>query len=582
MSCPGRGGGGALSSYTLRRVGAATTLLLLLAACPSTTSTVRVPNNVTSGGNVSVEDPWLAPLREAERAFAEGDYGGAKRLLQDAVPPREPDAQRRFRDVLVLSSFLTGDFAGAENAFRALSAPSVDLREQLTRFLDARVAPGATVGLSLSADTSTALGAYAVRRAVADLVDLGRGREAAELARGVLDEGVADGALADELLHLLHRLDARQGGVAWKVGVLLPLSGPYQRIGQSALRSLKLALMDAPGDRVALTVRDSAGDARVAAEKAEELIVDERVALLFGPVGAHESAEVVTVAQDYGVPCLVLSAVADLLPTESSSWTFRVRVTDRREVQEVARFAMTDLGSRTFAVLHPDTAYGRELAAFFRDAVSRGGASPLASIPYPPDTTDFRKPVAALRAATKGTALDALFIPDRGESARRIGTYLRAAGVRLRTAPDAKGLQLLGASGWLDARVLDPAEGNTDNAVFAAPFFPDPTDARARTFAATFAERYAVDPTPFEAEVYDSARVVLDALERSDGGAGRAELREAIARTTGFLGVTGVISMLETGESDHAPVLLTVDGDQIRMRASEAEERVLRKRAGTP
>jgi ABC-type branched-subunit amino acid transport system substrate-binding protein len=143
-------------------------------------------------------------------------------------------------------------------------------------------------------------------------------------------------------------------------------------------------------------------------------------------------------------------------------------------------------------------------------------------------------------------------------------------------------VQLIGGSGWLDPRVIDPGEGNTDNALFTAAFFPDAGDARARAFVDAFIARYAVGPTPFEAEAYDSARLALDALSRSEGGANRDALRAALLDTSGFVGVTGVLSMLESGQADRPLVMLTVQGDQIRLRGSEEEEKVIRAQGYAP
>ena len=46
-----------------------------------------------------------------------------------------------------------------------------------------------------------------------------------------------------------------------KIGVLLPLSGPFQEIGQSFLRAIQLALFDIDNKKIKIYPKDSQGNA---------------------------------------------------------------------------------------------------------------------------------------------------------------------------------------------------------------------------------------------------------------------------------------------------------------------------------
>lgn len=513
----------------------------------------------------------------AEGLIEDGEYREALTQLDGVAQPADLVPRARWRDATVVAAFHVGDLARVKETFAAASEPGADWEERLEALLDARIERGVAVRLAMGVDPEAPLGRYVVRRAVIELLDQGREEEAAALLRALLDGGVTDLTLRGELEGHLRRIEARAAGTAWKVGVLLPLSGPYQAIGQSALRSVQLAINDARSPAM-LAVRDTRGDAARAAEGAEGLVLDDGVAAVLGPVGARETAEAAGVLQELAVPHVVLSSVSELVGSEDV-WGFRLRATDRQIVSEVLRRAAV-MGIKTVAILHPDSSYGREMAVIARDTATTLGLTPVASVPYPAGTTDFREPIKSLRRAVGGTMPDALFVPDSGDTARRLGSYLRAAGVQLRTAPGVRGMQLLGVSGWLDPRLIDPAERTTDNAVFSAPFFPDPSDPRARAFVDAFMAGFAVGPTPFEAETYDSVRVLLDAMSRAGGGADREALRQALRDTSGFVGVTGVLSIREDGTAARMLPVLTVDGDVIRLRGSEDEERAVRAAGG--
>ena len=68
-----------------------------------------------------------------------------------------------------------------------------------------------------------------------------------------------------------------------KIGVLLPLSGEYQNIGESFLKSIQLALYDISNKNIKIYPKDSKGNAFAAYEAAKEL--DEKgIEIVIGPI----------------------------------------------------------------------------------------------------------------------------------------------------------------------------------------------------------------------------------------------------------------------------------------------------------
>ena len=74
-----------------------------------------------------------------------------------------------------------------------------------------------------------------------------------------------------------------------KVGVLLPLSGEFQNIGESFLKSIQLALYDISNKNIKIYPKDSKGNALNAYESAKEF-EDEGIEIVIGPV-FYESLE---------------------------------------------------------------------------------------------------------------------------------------------------------------------------------------------------------------------------------------------------------------------------------------------------
>jgi branched-chain amino acid transport system substrate-binding protein len=414
--------------------------------------------------------------------------------------------------------------------------------------------------------------------------DLPGAKEAAARARASTEAGVAADADA-----LLSELAARDQVEPRRLGVILPLSGQYQKLGEAALEGIQLGVAATPG--VKLVVRDSAGDAAQAAVEAEKLVLEKHVIALLGPIGELESRAVAEVAARFRVPHVVLTSApesVDGLPT-----SHRIRLSTAELAAAVARYAVTDLGIQRVGILYPENSTGSRSMAAFWDEIVRLGGEVRAVEGYAADQRDFKAPIQALIGAGKpGTGtfdFDALFIPDDALSVKRLVPFLKYWDLAIRTSPGMASttrrpaVQLLGTAGWNHVSVVDRGENLTENAIFADGFAHDPDEARSDGFARAFFGRYRRKPSSFHAEVHDATALLAQAIMKVDGTdqAARDALLEAIRATRHFAGVTGTIAVLDSGSVVRAPRLLTVDLDTIRPRLSEGEEKAMRQRRDT-
>jgi ABC-type branched-subunit amino acid transport system substrate-binding protein len=396
---------------------------------------------------------------------------------------------------------------------------------------------------------------------------------------------LGDGGTAAEAKALLDEATARAEVDPRAVGVLLPLSGDYQRIGEGALEALQLALADHPGVR--LVVRDTKGDAETARAMARELAVTGKVAALLGPVGEKEARAAAEVAARYGVPQVLLTSAPEA--ARGLAGVFRARLSGADQAEALARHVVSALDVTRVALLWPDAAAAERASFAFWDEVERLGGEVRAAGSYRPGEKDFGPSLKALLgASTPGTGsfdFDGLLLPDDALSVRRLVPFLKYWDVHVRTAPDLRGtarrpaVQILGGAGWNHPSVIDRGDGLTDNAVFVDAWAHDPADPAGDAFARAFFERYRRKPSAFHAEVRDAAALLIEALrgvEARDHSA-RVAVREALASRGPFEGVGGPLVAAQEGRLERAPVLLTIEGDRIRPRLPEDEEAALRR-----
>lgn len=75
-------------------------------------------------------------------------------------------------------------------------------------------------------------------------------------------------------------------------------------------------------------------------------------------------------------------------------------------------------------------------------------------------------------------------------------------------------------------------------------------------FASDYRKRYGAEPTPSAAYTFDAVNIVVQAVR--EVGLNRAELRDAIAGVSGYIGVTGSVTWDNAGGNQAKPTLVTI------------------------
>jgi branched-chain amino acid transport system substrate-binding protein len=192
-------------------------------------------------------------------------------------------------------------------------------------------------------------------------------------------------------------------------------------------------------------------------------------------------------------------------------------------------------GVTRFAVLAPDSGYGKALSAAFVDEVGRGGGTIVASTPYKPDTKSFAAIVSKLPGGW-----DAIFVPEDAATLALIAPALDAAGLKprplgTRKLRNGRPILLLSTAENLTAAFATDAARHAEGALLAPGFYPDDQDPASKAFVDRFIAAYGRAPGFIEAYAYDAAQLAAAA-----GGGGRAGLAGALPRVQ-RVGLTGAI-----------------------------------------
>ncbi len=376
---------------------------------------------------------------------------------------------------------------------------------------------------------------------------------------------------------LMTELGGEVGDVAGtKIGVIVPLSGKYSVYGESVLHGVECAagvFEPCVGPAGAsIIVRDSESEAGGAVRGVEELAAEGVVAII-GPLLSAGAVEAAARAQELGVPMISVSQRDGT--AEAGDFVFRNSVSDSSEISTLADHAVNRLKLRRFFVIYPPSKKGSEYRALFTEAVRALGGTVVGSQSFSPSRAggvvdELRGRYLAeqqMAMAEDGAAgepmidlsatgeFDALFVPD----SVGVASYVTQR-MSLSASGSARTFTLLGISRWDDQGLVSRA--GVKSGYFVDSFYKNSQEEPVAGFVSRFTRAYGVAPTMLEALGYDSMRILLSAVQEK-GAVRRDSIREALARTQGFPGVTGKTSFDSQGNASKEMWVLRIRDGRI-------------------
>ena len=327
-----------------------------------------------------------------------------------------------------------------------------------------------------------------------------------------------------------------------KVGIYGDLSGQTSSFGQSTKNGVLMAIDEINaagginGRKVEWVMEDDQGQPQQASTVVAKLINQDRVHAILGEVASTNSLAAAPKAQEAKVPMITPSSTNPKV-TQVGDYIFRVCFTDDFQGAVAAKFAANTLKAKTAAVLGDfQSDYSKGMSQYFVQEFTGSGGRIVSQQTYTQTDADFKGQLTAIRAA----APDVIFVPGYYGQVGVISKQAKELGI---TAP------LLGGDGW-DAPQLWDLGGTALNGAYMVNHYSvdDPSPA-VQKFVAAYKAKYAgVAPDAIAALGYDAMNVLADAIKRA-GTTDSAKLRDAIAQTKGFPGVTGSININESRDA---------------------------------
>ncbi|QAY75354.1 penicillin-binding protein activator [Sphingosinicella sp. BN140058] len=309
-----------------------------------------------------------------------------------------------------------------------------------------------------------------------------------------------------------------------RIAVLVPLTGGNAGVGQSIANAANLALLDSGGDRIRITVYDTAKGAETAANQA----VADGNRLFLGPLLAEDVRAAAPIASRARIPVVAFSNDASV----AGAGTYLMGFTPAQSISRVVRYARSE-GVERFAALTPAGVYGRRAGQAMIDAVNRGGGRLVGMQSFDRGIPGLRSAIVKLN--TQGT-WDAIVIADSGRTAI-------TAAPTLRNGPSGSA-RILGTELWSTETDLGKTPG------LRGAWYAAPSDAMFEQLRTRYRARYGANPYRLASLGYDA--VLLAVRVGKTWRFGRpfpeGELRDRV----GFTGIDGAFRFGAGGVAERA------------------------------
>jgi len=334
------------------------------------------------------------------------------------------------------------------------------------------------------------------------------------------------------------------------VGVYGSLTGTDATFGTSSRNGVEMAMDEVNkaggvlGKQIHVIVEDDQSKPEEAQTVATKLISKDHVVALLGEVASSRSLFAAPVAQQNGIP-MISPASTNVKVTQVGDYIFRVCFIDPFQGLVMAKFATKTLKLKNVAILRDiKNDYSVGLADVFIENFKKMGGNIVADKSYSAGDIDFSAQLTSIKSSNP----QAIFVP---------GYYTEVGLIARQTKKLGINATLMGGDGW-DSPSLIGIGGEALNGSYFSNHYSvqDPSPA-IQKFVGDYKARFNEIPDGNAALSYDAAHILVESMRKANT-TDAAKLRDAIAQTTDYPGVTGKITIDKDRNSVKPAVVLQV------------------------
>ena len=348
-----------------------------------------------------------------------------------------------------------------------------------------------------------------------------------------------------------------------KIGVVYELTGSTASFGTAAANGAKLAFKEINanggvlGKQIQISVADNKGEPSESSNAMTKVISQDKVIAVTGFTTSSNGIAGSTVAEANKIPFVAAATTNPKVTLDENTgkvknYTFRVCFIDPFQGTVGANFVLNSLKAKNAAIMIDNSSdYSKGLSKFFKDAFTKGGGTVAIEEAYLQNDQDFKTVLTKIKA----TNPDVIYVPGYYGEVGKIIKQAREIGI---TVP------FVGGDGWDSPKLAEIGGADAlNNSYFTNHYSVEDNSPKSKAFLDAFQKEYGQVPDAMAVLGYDAAYALVDAIKRANS-TDSEKIREALAATKDFQGVTGALTLNATHDAIKSAVIIEMkNGKQV-------------------
>jgi len=348
-----------------------------------------------------------------------------------------------------------------------------------------------------------------------------------------------------------------------KLGVTCSTTGSFAEVGVSTINTAQLAAKEINAEGgikignksylVELAIVDNGSDRSAASANILKLISQEKIIALVGPQSSDRAIAVGEIANSFKTP-MVSPWSTSPLTTLNRPYVFRMAVLYDIQGVTTTKLAAKEWKATKAAILYDEMSpYPTGMAKAFKASFEsvNGPGSIVAFETFRTGDKDFNKQLAAII----NSGADFLYTPQHYQEVPLIVHQAKAMGWKK---------PITGSNSWAGGDLMELCGAECKGMFFTGNFAAGGTKGKAKIFVDTYQKTYNKLPDEPAALTYDAIKFIAQALKNTGGLTGniildRKNLRDQLAVTKNFEGVTSTMSFQGNGDPIKCAVIIKID-----------------------
>jgi ABC-type branched-subunit amino acid transport system substrate-binding protein len=338
-----------------------------------------------------------------------------------------------------------------------------------------------------------------------------------------------------------------------KIGVPVPLSGPYASAGVDVLNAAKLAAdkINAAGGvlgkQIEIMGEDDACDAQQGVQAAQKL-VDAGVAAVAGGYCSGAALPELGALHRAGIPYILDASTNPKLTSMGYDNVFRTIGRDDQQGPFAAAFMAQYLHAKKAAVINDNTVYSKGLADNTVAPLTKDGVEVVYNDAVTPGQMDYSAVLAHVASLNPDVIDYTGYFAEAGLMAKE------AAALHLKP-------QMMGGDATDDPTLIKTAGPAANGWIATCAPLPQFLTG-AKDFVTDFTKKYGVAPGPYSVYEYDAVDIAAKAIKDA-GSTDPAKLVAALHQVKDYPGLTGNITFNSVGDRTVAVYITVIVKDGV-------------------